>query len=94
MPTRLPRCVSSRLDSLPTALREHVERVRDIGRRLALHHGVDAELVDLGIAAHDLARALDGAELKKRAEAIGLAPSAVERRLPVLLHGPLAAAEL
>ena len=94
MPTRLPRCVSSRLDALPTGLREHVERVRDIGQRLALRHGVDAELVDLGIAAHDLARALDGAELVQRAEAIGLAPSAVERRLPVLLHGPLAAAEL
>lgn len=68
--------------------------MRDIGRRLALHHGLDAELVDLGLAAHDLARALDGAELIERAEAIGIAPSAVERRLPVLLHGPLAAAEL
>ena len=94
MPARLPRCVSSRLDALPAGLREHVERVRDIGRRLALHHGVDDELVDLGLAAHDLARALDGAELVERAEAIGIAPSAVERRLPVLLHGPLAAAEL
>ncbi len=94
MPVRLPRCVSSRLDALPAGLRDHVERVRDIGRRLALHHGLDAELVDLGLAAHDLARALDGAELIERAEAIGIAPSAVERRLPVLLHGPLAAAEL
>ena len=94
MPGRLPLCVSSRLDALPASLRDHVERVRDIGRLLAQRHGLDAELVDLGLAAHDLARALDGGELIERSKAIGIAPSAIERRLPVLLHGPLAAAEL
>ena len=94
MLTTLPRCVASRLDALPTGLRDHVERVRDIGRRLALRHGVDAGLVDLGLAAHDLARHLDDAELLRRAEANGIVPTAVERSLPVLLHGPVAAAEL
>ncbi len=94
MPTALPRCVSSRLDALPAGLRDHVERVRDIGRRLAVRHGVDAELVDLGVAAHDLARHLEPAELIRRAEAVGMMPTAVERSLPVLLHGPVAAAEL
>ena len=94
MPGRLPLCVSSRLDALPAGLRDHVERVRDIGRLLAQRHGLDAELVDLGLAAHDLARAFDGGELIERSKAIGIAPSAIERRLPVLLHGPLAAAEL
>ncbi len=94
MQTTLPRCVASRLDALPVGLRDHVERVRDIGRRLALRHGVDAELVDLGLAAHDLARHLDDTELVRRAEALDIAPSAVERSLPVLLHGHVAAAEL
>ena len=94
MPTALPTCVSSRLDAIPAGLRDHVERVRDIGRRLAVRHGVDAELVDLGLAAHDLARHLDAAELVERAEAVGIIPTAVERSLPVLLHGPVAAAEL
>ena len=94
MPTTLPHCVASRLDALPAGLRDHVERVRDIGRRLAQRHGVDDELVDLGIAAHDLARHLGGAELVRRAEALNIAPNAVERRLPVLLHGHVAAAEL
>lgn len=94
MPNTLPPCVASRLDTLPTGLRDHVERVREIGRRLALRHGVDAELVDLGLAAHDLARHLDGAELLRRAEALNILPCDVERRLPVLLHGHVAAAEL
>lgn len=94
MSTALPRCVASRLDALPAGLRDHVERVREIGQRLAVRHGVDAGLVDLGIAAHDLARHLDDAELLRRAEALGIMPTAVERSLPVLLHGPVAAAEL
>ena len=59
-----------------------------------MRHGVDADLVDLGLAAHDLARHLDAAELVRRAEASGIIPTDVERSLPVLLHGPLAAAEL
>ena len=94
MPTALPACVASRLDALPAGLRDHVERVREIGRRLAQRHGVDAELVDLGLAAHDLARHLDGPELLRRAEALNILPCDVERRLPVLLHGHVAAAEL
>ncbi len=94
MLTTLPCCVSSRLDALPTGLRDHVERVREIGQQLANRHGVDTELVDLGLAAHDLARHLEPVELLRRAEAAGIMPTAVERSLPVLLHGPLAAAEL
>ena len=94
MPAALPSCVASRLDALPAGLRDHVESVREIGRRLALRHGVDTELVDLGLAAHDLARHLDGPELLRRAEALNIPPCDVERRLPVLLHGHVAAAEL
>ncbi len=94
MLTTLPHCVESRLDALPAGLRDHVERVREIGRRLANRHGVDAGLVDLGLAAHDLARHLEPAELIQRAEAIGMVPTEVERSLPILLHGPVAAAEL
>ena len=51
-------------------------------------------MVDLGLAAHDLARHLDGPELLRRAEALNIPPCDVERRLPVLLHGHVAAAEL
>ena len=94
MKAQLPQCVSSRLDALPAGLREHVERVREIGQRLAARHGVDAELVDVGLAAHDLARALDGDELVSRANALDVSVGPIESRLPVMLHGPVAAAEL
>ena len=94
MTAPLPHCVSSRLNALPGGLREHVERVREIGQRLAALHGVDAALVDLGLAAHDLARALSASELVSRANALGIRVGPIESRLPVLLHGPVAAAEL
>ena len=57
-------------------------------------HGVDAEHVDIGAAAHDLARALRRRDLLSEAERLGLQVDPVQRGEPVLLHGPIAAAWL
>jgi len=91
MPQLLPRPLQERLQRLPKGLLEHVERAREIGRELAQRHGVDVERVDLGLAAHDVARALTGESLLEQARLYGLRVKPVQRATPVLLHGPVAA---
>ena len=88
---QLPRSLQDRLQRLPKGLLEHVERAREIGRDLAQRHGVDAERVDLGLAGHDVARALTGEALLEQARRYGLRVQPIQRAAPVLLHGPVAA---
>ncbi len=82
------------LDALPERLRSHVERVREIAGDLADVHGADRLAVDLGAACHDLFRAEPGERLLALAEEYGVCVGEVERALPVMLHGPVAAAWL
>ena len=72
-------------------MKDHIQRSRVVSQELAIRHRVDARSADVGAAAHDLARALDRRELLSQAEKLGLDISFVERREPVLLHGPVAA---
>ena len=90
----LPDAIESRLIELPIGLRDHVERSRVVAQELATRHGVDARLADIGIAAHDLARAVRQPVLLREAERLGLDINFVERHQPLLLHGPVAAAWL
>ena len=90
----LPDAIGSRLRELPSGLRDHVERSRVVAQELAIRHGVDAVQVDTGVAAHDLARALSEPILLHEAERLYLEVSFVERKQPLLLHGPVAAAWL
>lgn len=90
----LPSFVEERLHRLPKGLRDHIKRARVVGRALALHHGVDEDLVDLGIACHDLARALNPDALLEQASHYDLKTNSVERHEPLLLHGAVAAAWL
>lgn len=71
-----------------------MERSREVGQEIAIRHGVDAQLVDTGIAAHDLARAAKKRVLLSEAERLGLEVDFVEMHQPLLLHGPVAAAWL
>ncbi len=87
----LPLAVDRRLRGLPEGLRDHIERSRGVGRELAGRFGVDAVKVDLGVAAHDLARAMKPDDLLWEAGRLGLDVHPVEKRHPVLLHGPVAA---
>ena len=89
--TDLPPGIESRLKDLPQGLRDHIERARETAQELALRHGVDAALADLGTAAHDLARALKADALLEQARHYRLRVGSVERSNPVLLHGPVAA---
>jgi predicted HD superfamily hydrolase involved in NAD metabolism len=65
--------------------------VRDIAAEMALHHGVDPERACLGALAHDVARGLADRELLEQAARFGLPVGVVEKRVPILLHGPVGA---
>lgn len=77
--------------SLPPGLQAHLERVRELSLELAAIHGVDPVKVETAALAHDLYRAHSKEQLLSEARARGLVPTDVEERVPLLLHGPLAA---
>ena len=89
--TDLPDAIDARLKVLPSGLKDHIERSREVSQELAVRHNVDARLADMGTAAHDLARALNRSRMLTEAESLGLRPGLVEEREPILLHGPIAA---
>ena len=89
--TNLPPALARRLRTLPDELLRHIERVKSEARDLAERHDVDPERVELAASAHDLARAVDDGRLLREATRYGLKVHPVERRLPLLLHGPVAA---
>jgi predicted HD superfamily hydrolase involved in NAD metabolism len=79
------------LAALPAGLQSHIHRVKDIAEELAYRHGVDPQQAALGALAHDMARAMPGDELLRRAADLELPIGLVERQVPVLLHGPVGA---
>ena len=89
--SKLPDAIDARIRTLPTGLRDHIERSRIVSQELAIRHNVDADSADTGTAAHDLARALNRRSLISEAEKLGVRMGVVERYEPILLHGPIAA---
>jgi len=88
---KLARQIQSRVNKLPPGLQAHINRVSDIARELALHHSVDQDRAALGMLAHDVARAMPDQELLRHAAEFNLPVTLVERRMPVMLHGPVGA---
>ncbi len=82
------------IQRLPQGLQDHLNRVRDTALELASIHGVDASKVETAALGHDIYRAYQGGKLLEEARTLGLDIHPVEERVPVLLHGPLAAAHL
>jgi predicted HD superfamily hydrolase involved in NAD metabolism len=80
-----------RVERLPGGLQSHIHRVVDIARRLADCHGIDQEQAAQAALAHDVARAMTDGELLRRAKGMGLPIGLIDRRLPILLHGPVGA---
>lgn len=83
--------IRRRVEALPSGLQAHIARVQDVARELAPCHGIDSERAALGVLAHDVARAMPGAELLERAARFRLPVDAVDQRVPMLLHGPVGA---
>ena len=80
-----------RFASLPDKLQAHIFRVRDVGLDLAARHAIDGERAELAILGHDVARAAKKSEILRQADRFGLSTLDVERRAPVMLHGPVGA---
>ena len=90
----LPVHLDEALEALPRGLRAHIERVRVEASSLAVPLALDAVRVDLAAAMHDLCRSMSGEELLAEARRRGLRVNSVEEEMPMLLHGPVAAARL
>ena len=86
-----PAAVQRRVDRLPAGLQAHIHRVVEIARELAVCHGINQEQAALAALAHDVARAMTDGELLRRAAGMGLPIGVVDRRVPILLHGPVGA---
>ncbi len=86
--------VRAEYERLPDGLRQHVERVAAEARDLALRWDLDPARVELAAWGHDLFRAHPPAEQLRLAEEAGIPITDVDRREPVLLHGPIAAVVL
>jgi predicted HD superfamily hydrolase involved in NAD metabolism len=82
------------MSRLPAGLVAHTVRVRTLARSLAKLHGIDIEACDLGAACHDLARHMAPDALLEEAENLEIDIDPVERRVPIMLHGPVVAAWL
>ena len=83
--------LQDRVGLLPKGLQAHIYRVRDIALELSSRHRIDPQRTELAVLGHDVARALKGEELLRRAAAAGIAVSNLDRRQPIMLHGPVGA---
>ena len=83
--------LEARFRRLPRGLQAHVRRVQRIAVELANHHAVDIQRAELAALCHDIARAIKGEELLRRAKEWGIPLHPVEEALPILLHGPVGA---
>ncbi len=83
----------ARTADLPEWLRGHIARVAQEARRLARLHELDPGRMQAAAWGHDLYRAHSNAELLNAAAAFDIEPSPEEREAPILLHGPIAAAQ-
>ena len=77
---------------LSKVLFEHILRVEEIAVGLAETHALDVQWVRTAALLHDMARATRPEELTAMAKNYGIAIGPLETRMPIFLHGPVAAA--
>ncbi len=76
---------------LPKSLFEHILKVEEIAAGLARAHGLYVPKVCTAALLHDLARAKPPEELLTLAKGLGIEVGPLEARMPIFLHGPVAA---
>ena len=79
------------VSQLSQSLYAHILRVEEIAAELAETHALDVEKVRTATLLHDLARAKRPEELLAMAKGFGEEVGPLEVRMPIFLHGPVAA---
>jgi len=87
----LKKYIAGRVQLLPDPLKKHIQRTRKLGLEISAKYDVDSELVDISILGHDIARNLDDIALIVEAKKLRINIDEIEKKAPVLLHGPIAA---
>jgi predicted HD superfamily hydrolase involved in NAD metabolism len=80
--------------TVPASVLEHSERVAKLAGELMSMRGEASETAILMGLAHDVCRHFSNEEWLSHAKKLGLLVSDLERRHPVLLHGPIGASVL
>jgi predicted HD superfamily hydrolase involved in NAD metabolism len=88
----LEHWIGPRLALLSAHRLRHSENVAELTRALAQAHGLSSEAAYWAGLAHDLAREWSRERLLAEARRLGVPVDDEERREPILLHGPVAAA--
>ena len=86
--------VRAKLENRPAGLVAHVRRVLDEALELGAYYDIDPVRIELATWGHDLYRAGKSKDLLALARERGIPVAHAEARLPMLLHGPVAAAIL
>ncbi len=86
--------VRAELETRPTGLIAHVQRVLVEALELAAIWDLDRARVELAVWGHDLFRSFPAEGQVALAREVGLTVSVADKLLPVLLHGPIAAVVL
>ena len=87
----LKKYIAGRVQLLPAPLKKHIQRTRRLGLEISAKYDVDSELVDISILGHDIARNLDDIALIVGAKKLRINIDEIEKKAPILLHGPIAA---
>ena len=72
----------------------HSEKVMEVAVHLAKIYGADTQKAALAGLLHDYMREKSGKELLEYCKHYRISPSGMEKRMPLLLHGPVAAKAL
>ncbi len=87
----IPIQIQEKIKQLPDGLQSHLTRVSLIAYDLSRKHQVDTEKAQFAAICHDLARHLEPKMLLKEAGRLSISIGDIERKAPILLHGPIAA---
>ncbi len=83
--------IADEIARLPAGVQAHVEQVRRAAVELASLHELDLARAELAAQGHDICRLVKGADLIDMAGKLGLTVTAIDRAVPVFLHGPVGA---
>jgi len=87
----IPIHIQEKIKQLPEGLQSHLNRVRLITHDLSKQHQVDSQKAEMAAICHDLARALEPKVLLNEAKRLSIPIGTIEKKVPILLHGPIAA---